>query len=717
MQLYTALLYNASLLLSLVVFYSLLLRHLDAASLRGRLAIGALFGLAAIIGMLLPAQVRPGLFFDGRSIAISMAGVFGGAAGAAAAALPALAFRAWLGGAGVLVGGLVIGVTALLGGIYHHLWSGGRITPNAASFLGLGVVVHLAVLACQWPLPEPLRGDVYAFIAPAMLMVFPPATVLIGLLLQRAQQQLVTEQQLRDSEARLRLAVQAANVGLWDWDLKTHKVLFSPEWKRQIGYEDGEIGDSFEEWRSRVHPDDLERAQSTAMAFVENPWPNYHSTFRFRHRDGSYRWILTQASLVTNSRGKAVRMIGSHVDVTELRQANQALVESEQRFQRALDHIPDVVVLYDADLTIQYINAATRALTGYPSSHYIGRRDEELWPPEVYQAYLPTLRQALETRTVRSVETQLTFPGDGAKFLHITCVPVLDERGETREVLGITRDFTEVRRAEAEIRQLNVELEQRVAERTRALTEANAKLQELDRLKSLFIASMSHELRTPLNSVIGFSGLLLQELAGPINDKQRDYCTRILVSGRHLLDLITDVIDISKIEAGKVQATPEALELGALLREVVAQLRPEAEGKGLLLDLAPLDSLSMYSDRRRLMQCVINLLTNAVKYTERGRIDISAEAAGSAVEITVADTGTGIAAEEMPKLFQQFSRIDTPLTRSILGTGLGLYLTRKLAREILGGDVAVSSRPGEGSRFTLRVARELIDGNSAGHRG
>ncbi len=717
MSLYTPLLHNASLLLALVVFYSLVLSRFASDSIQGKAAIGLAFGLAAVIGMLLPAELRPGLFFDGRSIAISMAGVFGGWPGAVAAAVPALAYRLWAGGAGALAGSLVIVVSAGLGGLFHHLAQCGRLTPNALSFLGLGVVVHLAVLLCQLPLPEPLRGEVYAFIAPAMLLVFPPATVMIGLLLQRAKQQVLTERRLRDSEERLRLTVQAANVGLWDWDLKTNKVRFSPEWKHQIGYRNEEIGDDFGEWRSRVHPDDLERAEATARAFVKAPWPNYQSTFRFRHKDGSYRWILTQASLIRDKLGRASRMIGSHVDVTETHQAQESLRHSEMRFQRALDHIPDVVVLYDTDLTIQYINAATRRLTGYPAEHFIGRRDEELWPAEVHQAYLPTLRRALETRSVCSVETQLALSGPEARHLQITCAPVLDESGAVREILGITQDLTDIRCAEAEIRQLNADLEQRVVKRTRQLTEANARLQELDRLKSLFIASMSHELRTPLNSIIGFSGLLLQELAGPLNEKQKDYCTRILNSGHHLLDLITDVIDISKIEAGKIQAAPESFELGALLLEVADQSRPEVETKGLSLELQPFAALQLYTDRRRLLQCILNLLSNAVKYTEQGGIKISVETADTQVEFTVADTGPGIAQEDLPKLFQQFSRLDTPQTRSILGTGLGLYLTRKLAREVLGGDVTVMSRLGEGSRFSLRIKRELNDADGAGHRG
>ncbi|MDO9302817.1 MAG: GAF domain-containing protein, partial [Anaerolineales bacterium] len=175
-------------------------------------------------------------------------------------------------------------------------------------------------------------------------------------------------------------------------------------------------------------------------------------------KDGSRIWTQTTARAIKDDDGNILYYEGFITDVTERKRAEKALHESEERFRRALENIPDVVVIYDRDLRIQYINAATLKVTGRPISDFIGRREEEIWPPEVYEAYLPTLREAFETRTIRSVETDLLIPQEGLRSLSITCVPVINEEGEVHEVLGITRNFTEHKRAEAEIRRRSDEL-------------------------------------------------------------------------------------------------------------------------------------------------------------------------------------------------------------------------------------------------------------------
>ncbi|PIY21395.1 MAG: hypothetical protein COZ12_04950 [Deltaproteobacteria bacterium CG_4_10_14_3_um_filter_60_8] len=246
---------------------------------------------------------------------------------------------------------------------------------------------------------------------------------------------------------------------------------------------------------------------------------------------------------------------------------------------------------------------------------------------------------------------------------------------------------------------------------------ANAKLQELDRLKSMFIASMSHELRTPLNSIIGFTGLMLQGMAGPINDEQRDQLGRVYRAGKHLLSLITDVIDIAKIESGKILPHVEDFMLAEVIDEACENLKVQIADKGLeLIKMVPATPIPMHSDRRRLLQCLLNFLSNAVKFSEKGTIRVEVaewqrgkgaegqrEEGGEFVEISVSDTGVGIKQEDMGRLFQSFVRLESSLKVIVPGTGLGLYLTKKLATEVLGGEVAAESIEGEGSTFRLRV--------------
>lgn len=253
---------------------------------------------------------------------------------------------------------------------------------------------------------------------------------------------------------------------------------------------------------------------------------------------------------------------------------------------------------------------------------------------------------------------------------------------------------------------LKKEIQKRI-EIDQQLTEANKSLKKLDQLKSMFIASMSHELRTPLNSIIGFTGIILQGMTGPLNEKQQDHLTRVQHSARHLLELITDVIDISKIEAGRIDVYLEDVDLSKVIDEAVFNIEPQLTSKNLELEVSVPENVQMHTDRKRLLQCLINYLSNAVKFTETGSIKVTAQTMDEKVEIRVTDTGIGIPEEDQPKLFEAFERLDTHLRIKAGGTGLGLYLTRKLATEILGGEILFQSREGRGSTFGLRIPTRL----------
>lgn len=244
------------------------------------------------------------------------------------------------------------------------------------------------------------------------------------------------------------------------------------------------------------------------------------------------------------------------------------------------------------------------------------------------------------------------------------------------------------------------------------LHSANIRLQELDRLKSMFIATMSHELRTPLNSIIGFTGVLLQGLAGDLNDRQRDQLSRVFHSAKHLLSLITDIIDISKIEAGRVDVLPESFSLDELVTEALALVESQAAAKGLALDVDIPPGVILTTDRKRLLQCLLNFLSNAVKYSELGRIRVTARDLDEELEILVQDSGIGIADVDKPKLFEAFERFDSALKVKAGGTGLGLYLTRKIVTDLLCGRVLFESRQGVGSTFGVRIPKELARGTS-----
>ncbi|HOS41116.1 MAG TPA: ATP-binding protein, partial [Spirochaetota bacterium] len=252
------------------------------------------------------------------------------------------------------------------------------------------------------------------------------------------------------------------------------------------------------------------------------------------------------------------------------------------------------------------------------------------------------------------------------------------------------------------------------------LAEAKERAEEADRIKSAFLATMSHELRTPLNSIIGFTGIILQGLAGPLNEEQSKQMGMVRSSARHLLSLINDVLDISKIEAGQLTLNAEPYDVRAVVEKAVAAMRPLAEKKGLALSLFVDPAVGeAHGDQRRVEQVLLNLISNAVKYSERGAVTVSvseqhgyvphgegATRSTEALRLSVADTGIGIRPDDMATLFQPFRQIDSGLTRKTDGTGLGLAICRRLAG-LMGGEIVAESEFGRGSVFTFIVPRDV----------
>ncbi len=261
--------------------------------------------------------------------------------------------------------------------------------------------------------------------------------------------------------------------------------------------------------------------------------------------------------------------------------------------------------------------------------------------------------------------------------------------------------------SELYVQRLKIERHQRqLAVQNLELARANSKLQELDRLKSLFIASMSHELRTPLNAIIGFSTIVLEEWLGPMNPGQKEKLAIVLRTGKHLLSLIDEVIDVSKIESGTVATAVEEFELQGVVDEALALFRQEIADRGLALEVVTVP-LKMRTDRRRLLQCLVNLLSNAVKFSDAGTITVTTALAAERVTIMVSDTGIGFREQDRAKLFTPFGRLETARQITTPGTGLGLYLVKKITQEILHGEVCAESRPGAGSTFSFTIPVRL----------
>ncbi|MDD5622750.1 MAG: ATP-binding protein [Actinomycetota bacterium] len=292
---------------------------------------------------------------------------------------------------------------------------------------------------------------------------------------------------------------------------------------------------------------------------------------------------------------------------------------------------------------------------------------------------------------------------------------------ESRDEIGyLGRSFNQMMRSinktskslkdsEKALRRLNNELEEKVRKRTKELSGANIRLKELDRLKSMFIASMSHELRTPLNSIIGFTSLILMGMAGKITGEQKKQLLMVKSSANHLLELVTDVIDVSKIEAGQIDISIENFNLTKVLYEIYDSFEILSKNKGIQLILKAPEKLFVSSDSLRVKQIILNFVSNALKFTSKGKIEIKAERKKDKIQIKVSDSGRGIRKEDIKKLFKQFSRIHTEGAPIVEGTGLGLYLSKKIVT-LLKGEIRVESVFGKGSKFTLILPSKYAGG-------
>ena len=485
---------------------------------------------------------------------------------------------------------------------------------------------------------------------------------------------------LKESEAGLAEAQRIAHIGSWDWDLVNGVVNWSDELYRIYGRDPHKSGATYDELLNYVHPDDRDNVDNVIKKGL-NGEP-HAIDYRIILANGEERTVHSQAEVIFDEVNIPIQVKGVIQDITEHKKSEEKI----QILANIVESSNDAIGTISLDGIITSWNKGAEQVYGYSAEEILGKPISIIAPPHLNKETQNLSEKIKQGEQIHRYETLRLRKNEKMICVSITLSPVFDTHRELTAVSFISRDITMIKEAEEKFIQ-----EKQIAE------VANC-------AKSEFLANMSHELRTPLNSIIGFSDLLYEQAYGELNEKQLRSVENVSKSGKHLLNLINDILDISKVEAGKLELDYNDFELAAKFNIIRNLLSPIADRKNIKIEIEVDSKLkSIRAGEDRFVQIMYNLVDNAIKFSyEKGLVRIEARKKGDLVEITVKDTGIGIKAEDQDKLFKPFSQIGPFSSKISQGTGLGLSLVKQIVH-LHGGYIWFRSNPGEGSTFAFTI--------------
>ena len=473
---------------------------------------------------------------------------------------------------------------------------------------------------------------------------------------------------------------------------------------------------TFGEVNSLVNSDDINLFE-IADQLISSRINHIDQTFRMQHVDGHWIWLRVRCELTQDASDSSRHLIGIAVDITEQKSLAEKTVEADLRLRDAIETIPEAFVLWDAGDRLVLCNSHFQKLHRLPDSAVIPGTSYETVievgsMPEIKTRLLETANQAPGARTF---EAQLE---DGS-WLHIS-----ERRTKDGGYVSVGTDITRIKEHEQKLVDNDLRLRATVIDlkRSQAALERQAveladlaekysrektRAEEANQTKSKFLANMSHELRTPLNAIIGFSEIMESGMFGKLgSEKYQEYCHDILTSGHYLLEVINDILDMSKIEAGRMKLDMEPLDLSKTLAESLRVVAGRAHDKHLVIDANIEQAICMVADRRATKQILVNLLSNAVKFTpDGGKVVVRSRLLGDTIVLTIADTGIGIAQHSLARLGQPFEQVESQLTKTYHGSGLGLAIARSLTH-LHGGTMRLRSKLGTGTVVCVSLPRD-----------
>jgi two-component system cell cycle sensor histidine kinase PleC len=518
---------------------------------------------------------------------------------------------------------------------------------------------------------------------------------------------------------RIDTALNRGRCGLWDWDLARGRIFWSHSMFAMLGLSDRDELLTFGEVSALVNSADVD-LYDLANRLIEGEINQIDQTFRMRHASGHWIWLRVRCEVNRSAKGGA-HLIGIAVDITEQKSLAQKSAEADLRLRDAIETISEAFVLWDADNRLVLCNSHFQKLHKLPDSAI---KTGTSYETVVEVGQMPVVCTRLADREnatpgARTFEAQLQ---DGS-WLHIS-----ERRTKDGGYVSVGTDITNMKQHEkklidnetrlratvADLRRSQMQLEAQatqMADLATKYSEERNRAEDANEAKSKFLANMSHELRTPLNAIIGFSEVMESGMFGPLgSSKYQEYCKDILTSGQYLLDVINDVLDMSKIEAGRLTLDIEHLDLAPVLSESLRVVSGRADEKRVTLDARIDDGIEIAADRRAMKQIAVNLLSNAVKFTpDGGHVSLRGHRRGSRIVLTIADNGIGIAPEALSKLGRPFEQVESQLTKTYQGSGLGLAIAKSLAT-LHGGSLRLRSKPGKGTVVVVQLPQGMAIG-------
>ena len=514
---------------------------------------------------------------------------------------------------------------------------------------------------------------------------------------------------------RIDTALNRGRCGLWDWDLSRGRIFWSQSMFTMLGLD--ARGDllTFGEVNALVKSDDIDLF-AIADQLISSRIDHIDQTFRMQHTDGHWIWLRVRCELSHGAADAGMHLIGIAVDITEQKSLAEKTVEADLRLRDAIETIPEAFVLWDAGDRLVLCNSHFQRLHKLP--------DSAVTPGTSYETVIevgsmPEVRSRLhetgcQTPGARTFEAQLE---DGS-WLHIS-----ERRTKDGGYVSVGTDITRIKEHEQKLIDNDLRLRATVIDLKRSQTELERQALELadlaekysqeknraeeaNQTKSKFLANMSHELRTPLNAIIGFSEIMESGMFGTLgSEKYQEYCHDILTSGHYLLEVINDILDMSKIEAGRMKLDLEPLDLSKTLAESLRVVSGRAEDKNLMIDADIDGTISVVADRRAVKQIIVNLLSNAVKFTpDGGKVVVRTRLLSDSIVLMIADTGIGIAPQSLARLGRPFEQVESQLTKTYHGSGLGLAIARSLTN-LHGGSMRLRSKLGTGTVVCVSLPR------------